>query len=47
MKFISEHYKPDLVLMPIGGNFTMDPADAAFAARTWIKPKRVLPMHYN
>ena len=47
MKFISEHYKPDLVMMPIGGNFTMDPADAAFAARTWINPAMVLPMHYN
>lgn len=47
MKFISEHYKPDLVLIPIGGNFTMAPEDAAFALRTWIKPKMVIPMHYN
>ncbi len=47
MKFISERYKPDLVLMPIGGNFTMDPDDAAFATREWIKPKMVIPMHYN
>jgi L-ascorbate metabolism protein UlaG (beta-lactamase superfamily) len=47
MKFISEHYKPDLVMMPIGGNFTMGPEDAAFAAREWIKPKMVMPMHYN
>jgi L-ascorbate metabolism protein UlaG (beta-lactamase superfamily) len=47
MKFISERYKPDLVLMPIGGNFTMDPEDAAFAARTWIQPKMVMPIHYN
>jgi L-ascorbate metabolism protein UlaG (beta-lactamase superfamily) len=47
MKFISEHYKPDLVMMPIGGNFTMGPEDAAFAAREWVKPKMVMPMHYN
>jgi len=47
MKFISEHYKPDLVLAPIGGNFTMDPDDAAYAMRNWIKPKMVTPMHYN
>lgn len=47
MKFISEHYKPDLVLAPIGGNFTMDPDDTAFAMRNWIKPKMVTPMHYN
>jgi L-ascorbate metabolism protein UlaG (beta-lactamase superfamily) len=47
MQFIYEHYKPDLVLMPIGGNFTMDPADAAHAARTWVKAKSVIPMHYG
>ena len=47
MKFISEHYKPDLVMIPIGGNFTMAPDDAAFALRTWVNPKMVIPMHYN
>jgi L-ascorbate metabolism protein UlaG (beta-lactamase superfamily) len=47
MKFIAEHYKPDLVLIPIGGNFTMDPDDAAYAIRTWINPKYVMPMHYG
>ncbi len=47
MKFIAEYYKPDLVLMPIGGNFTMGPADAAFATREWLKPKFVIPMHYG
>ena len=47
MKFISEYYKPDLVLIPIGGNFTMAPDDAAYALRTWVKPKTVIPMHYN
>ena len=34
MKFIGEYYKPDLVLIPIGGNFTMAPDDAAYALRT-------------
>ena len=47
MEFISEHYKPDVVLVPIGGNFTMDHDDAAFAIRTWVKPKYVVPMHYG
>lgn len=47
MKFINDRYKPDLVLMPIGGNFTMDPEDAAYALKTWVKPKAVIPMHYN
>jgi hypothetical protein len=30
----AEHYKPDLTLITIDGNFTMDPEDAAFAIRT-------------
>lgn len=47
MKFIGDYYKPDLVLAPIGGNFTMGPEDAAFGIREWIKPKMVMPMHYN
>ena len=25
----------------------MDPEDAAFAVRQWIKPKMVIPIHYN
>ena len=47
MKFIAEYYKPDLVLAPIGGNFTMGPEDAAYGIRTWINPKSVIPIHYN
>jgi L-ascorbate metabolism protein UlaG (beta-lactamase superfamily) len=47
MKFIGEKYKPDLLLIPIGGHFVMDPKDAAFATTEWIKPKMVLPMHYG
>jgi L-ascorbate metabolism protein UlaG (beta-lactamase superfamily) len=47
MKFIAEYYKPDVVLIPIGGNFTMDPVDAAYAMRTWINAKNVIPIHYN
>ena len=46
MKFIGEHYKPDLALVPIGGHFVMDPKDAAFAVNEWIKPKMAFPMHY-
>jgi L-ascorbate metabolism protein UlaG (beta-lactamase superfamily) len=47
MKFIADYYKPDLVLMPIGGHFTMGPADAAYATREWLKPRFVIPMHYG
>ncbi len=47
MKLIADMYKPDLVLMPIGGGqFVMNPSDAAFALREFIKPKTVIPMHY-
>jgi len=47
MRYIGERYKPDLALVPIGGNFTMDPADAAYAVRELIRPKAVIPMHYG
>jgi len=47
MKFISEYYKPDLVLIPIGGHFTMDATDAAYALRELIKPRFAIPMHYG
>jgi len=36
----------DLALLPIGGNFTMDAADAAKAVEM-IRPAMVVPMHYN
>jgi L-ascorbate metabolism protein UlaG (beta-lactamase superfamily) len=47
MRLISERYKPDLALVPIGGNFTMDPAEAAWAVKELIRPKAVIPMHYG
>src|SRR5262249_8417053 len=47
MKLIADYYKPDLILMPIGGHFAMDPQDAAYATKEWLKPKFVIPMHYG
>jgi len=47
MRLITEMYKPDLVLIPIGGHFVMNPADAAMVTRDWIKPKFALPVHYG
>ena len=47
MRLIGERYKPDLALVPIGGNFTMEPADAAWAVTQMIKPRVVIPMHYG
>ena len=36
----------DVALLPIGDNFTMGPTDAARAVE-FIKPRVVIPMHYN
>ncbi len=47
MKFIGEYYKPDLVLIPIGGHFVMSPQDAAYATREYLRPKLAVPMHYG
>ena len=48
MKLLGDLYKPDLVLMPIGGgSFVMNPVDAAYATRELIRPKAVIPMHYG
>jgi L-ascorbate metabolism protein UlaG (beta-lactamase superfamily) len=47
MRMIGERYKPDVALVPIGGNFTMDPQDAAWAVKELIQPKAVIPMHYG
>jgi L-ascorbate metabolism protein UlaG (beta-lactamase superfamily) len=38
--------KVDVALLPIGDNFTMGPEDAARAVE-FIKPRVVIPMHYN
>ena len=47
LKLIGEHYRPDLVLIPIGGHFVLDPADAAFAIREFLKPRYAIPIHYG
>lgn len=36
--------RPDLLILPIGDNFTMGPDDAATACG-WIQPKQVVPCH--
>jgi len=47
MKLIGERFKPDLLLVPIGGHFVLSPEDAAYATKEWIKPKTAIPMHYG
>ena len=46
MRLIGELYAPRLALLPIGGHFTMGPAEAAHAARL-LGVQAVLPMHYG
>lgn len=47
MRLIAEYYKPDLVMIPIGGHFVMSPRDAAYATKNYLKPKFAIPMHYG
>ncbi len=47
MRLIADYYKPDLVLIPIGGHFVMDPRDAAYATREMLKPRYAIPIHYG
>ena len=47
LRLISDYYKPDLILMPIGGHFVMDPRDAAYATKELLKPRFVIPIHYG
>ncbi len=46
MALIHDLYAPDIVLLPIGGHFTMAPKEAAYAVRL-LQPKAVIPMHYG
>ncbi len=43
---IGEYYSPTVALLPIGGHFTMGIDEAVYAIGM-IKPKHVIPMHYN
>lgn len=46
MLLIRDLYKPDLVLLPCGGYFTMGPREAARAC-TMLNPKYIIGMHYG
>ncbi len=46
MKTFGERYKIDVAMLPIGSVFTMDPLQAAWAAKM-IAPRTVIPMHYK
>jgi L-ascorbate metabolism protein UlaG (beta-lactamase superfamily) len=46
MKLIGDRNALDVAILPIGGNFTMDADDAAYATGL-LHPKLVIPCHYN
>jgi L-ascorbate metabolism protein UlaG (beta-lactamase superfamily) len=46
MKLIAELYRPALVILPIGGYYTMGPREAAKACAL-MNPKHVIGMHYG
>lgn len=46
MELLSELYKIDLALLPIGSVFVMDPLQAAYSLRL-LKPSKVIPIHYG
>lgn len=46
MELIRKLYSPDLMLVCIGGHFTMGPREAAEAIKL-VQPKYVIPMHYG
>jgi L-ascorbate metabolism protein UlaG (beta-lactamase superfamily) len=46
MRMIAERHSPDVALVPIGGHFTMDRHDAAYACGL-IGVPTAIPCHYN
>jgi L-ascorbate metabolism protein UlaG (beta-lactamase superfamily) len=46
MSLIHKLYKPKVMMLPIGGRFTMNEEAAAMAVEL-VKPKIAIPMHYN
>jgi L-ascorbate metabolism protein UlaG (beta-lactamase superfamily) len=46
MQIIGEFFPLDVALIPIGDRYTMGLRSATRAVE-YLKPKRVIPMHYN
>lgn len=46
MKLISELYRPEVAMLPIGGHFTMGPKEAALAV-CLLGAKTILPIHFG
>ena len=47
MSLIHERYRPDIILLNVGGGpYTQDPTTAALAIRKYFRPRTIVPMHY-
>jgi L-ascorbate metabolism protein UlaG (beta-lactamase superfamily) len=46
MKLLNELYAIDVAFLPIGDRYTMG-VDDAIRATDWIRPKWVVPIHYD
>lgn len=46
MALIAELYQPEVMILPVGGHFTMDAFEAKKAIEL-VKPKLAIPVHYN
>lgn len=46
LRLIGGRFRVDLAMLPIGGHFTMDPADAAYAVVNLLRPRYVIPIHH-
>ena len=47
MGWIGAYFKPDIGILSAGGYYTMDMAQAAWAAKTYFDFKTVIPGHYR
>jgi len=47
MSLIQERYRPDIILLNVGGGpYTQDPRTAALAIRKYFRPRTIVPMHF-
>lgn len=46
LEHIAKLYHPNLLLIPIGGHYTMGPEEAAYSAQI-LNPEIIVPMHYK
>jgi L-ascorbate metabolism protein UlaG (beta-lactamase superfamily) len=46
MELIGRRHPLEVAMLPIGDNYVMGPEEAVYAS-TLLRPKRIIPMHYN